>query len=485
MAKSILLKINPKDWHYLGRWVDNVLDTDFWIHWTETRAIKKITNIKCSSNRLSIDGHFYYWKKTNEAVAKESYDAACKRNFSYFSNFCKVASEIIQRLIKVRSELSKKEKFTPNDLRKFFREFQELFTPWLIVFPIAEGLEKYFGEELKKHGLQLDDVQPLLRPSRDPELTKQHKEMQTFIEYLGRRELLDLFKNTSAVKIGKSLQSKSPYVYGKIKSHLKKYSWIGVHHFWGESLTLEKLFNEMREEAEKYPFKKENSNRVSVPGQLREYINTINELSYWRFRCAEITGFIVYSILPQLNNIANRLGLKYDYLYWFNRKEILDAFLAENKLSKNIAKKRKNRFGYLYLNGKEKIFTGNELKQVERIFSAKHDQSIRIIQGVTASKGEKVNGEVRIVAEPRDVKQFKKGEILVSPETTPDFIQAMKLASAIITDIGGLTSHAAIVSREFRKPCIIATKIATQVLKDGDLVEVDANKGVIKILKRK
>jgi pyruvate,water dikinase len=58
----------------------------------------------------------------------------------------------------------------------------------------------------------------------------------------------------------------------------------------------------------------------------------------------------------------------------------------------------------------------------------------------------------------------------------------MRKAGAIITDIGGITSHAAIVSREMKKPCIIATKIATQVLKDGDLVEVDADNGVVRIL---
>jgi len=60
----------------------------------------------------------------------------------------------------------------------------------------------------------------------------------------------------------------------------------------------------------------------------------------------------------------------------------------------------------------------------------------------------------------------------------------MKEAGAIITDEGGITCHAAIVSRELGIPCIIGTKIATKVLKDGDIVEVDAGKGVVKIIKR-
>jgi pyruvate,water dikinase len=67
--------------------------------------------------------------------------------------------------------------------------------------------------------------------------------------------------------------------------------------------------------------------------------------------------------------------------------------------------------------------------------------------------------------------------------TTPDFVPAMKKAVAFITDEGGITSHAAIVARELKKPCIIGAKIATRALKDGDLIEVDANRGVVKILK--
>ena len=66
----------------------------------------------------------------------------------------------------------------------------------------------------------------------------------------------------------------------------------------------------------------------------------------------------------------------------------------------------------------------------------------------------------------------------------PDYLSAMKKAVAFVTDEGGITCHAAIVARELNKPCIIGTKIATKVLKDGDEVEVDADKGVVKILKR-
>ena len=79
---------------------------------------------------------------------------------------------------------------------------------------------------------------------------------------------------------------------------------------------------------------------------------------------------------------------------------------------------------------------------------------------------------------------MKKGDILVSIATNPNLVSAMKKASAIITNAGGLTCHAAIVSRELNIPCIVGTKVATKVLKDGDLVEVDADEGMVKILKK-
>ena len=65
---------------------------------------------------------------------------------------------------------------------------------------------------------------------------------------------------------------------------------------------------------------------------------------------------------------------------------------------------------------------------------------------------------------------------------SPDFVPAMKKASAIVTDEGGITCHAAVISRELGIPCVIGTKIATKVLKDGDLIEIKANHGLIFLL---
>ena len=103
------------------------------------------------------------------------------------------------------------------------------------------------------------------------------------------------------------------------------------------------------------------------------------------------------------------------------------------------------------------------------------------IRGQVAYKG-KVTGVVRIVKNITQTESVNVGDILVSPNTTPDFLSVMQRAGAFIADEGGIMCSTAIAAREMKKPCIIGTKNATSVLHDGDLVEVDAEKGIITIL---
>lgn len=105
------------------------------------------------------------------------------------------------------------------------------------------------------------------------------------------------------------------------------------------------------------------------------------------------------------------------------------------------------------------------------------------IEGAVAFEG-KVIGTVRIVNKLEDMEKVEKGDVLVSFNTNPSLMPAIKKAGAIVTDEGGITCHAAIVSRELEIPCVIGTEVATKVLDDGDKVEVDANEGVINIIEK-
>ena len=106
----------------------------------------------------------------------------------------------------------------------------------------------------------------------------------------------------------------------------------------------------------------------------------------------------------------------------------------------------------------------------------------KVLQGRSASLGT-AKGVVRILTDGNVFKKtLNKGDILVCEMTTPDYIVHLKKAGAIITDKGGILCHAAIVAREFEIPCVVGTNNATSTLKEGSLVEVDAEKGIIKIL---
>lgn len=107
-----------------------------------------------------------------------------------------------------------------------------------------------------------------------------------------------------------------------------------------------------------------------------------------------------------------------------------------------------------------------------------------LIKGTTAYPGI-VIGRARIIRRKDEINKIQQGEVLVSPMTTPDVFTAIKKACAIVTDEGGQLCHAAIISRELKIPCIVGTKTASETYINGDLIEVDANNGIVKIIKRK
>jgi phosphohistidine swiveling domain-containing protein len=137
-----------------------------------------------------------------------------------------------------------------------------------------------------------------------------------------------------------------------------------------------------------------------------------------------------------------------------------------------------------------------EGKQVDRALEQLHSRlnlfadadvvSLDRLQGVTAyydPAEPTLEGPVSVIRNPK-VETLKSGEILVAPSTTPDYMNAIRLCKAIVTDWGGQTSHAAIASRELKKPCIIGVNYASQVLRNGDKIRLDLEHGIIEVLMR-
>jgi phosphohistidine swiveling domain-containing protein len=166
-------------------------------------------------------------------------------------------------------------------------------------------------------------------------------------------------------------------------------------------------------------------------------------------------------------------------------KDILRGKIITDNLKKEL-KKRSNYF----LVGEGKVWY-LPIKQylLQRgwgLSGQKNLSRIKNIKGMSILKQASIiRGVVKIVKGRKELSKIKKGDIIISPMTTPEYAPIFKKVKAIITDEGGVTCHAAVISREFEIPAVVGTKIATKVLKDGDLVEIDANDGIVKIIKRK
>ncbi|HUT38968.1 MAG TPA: phosphoenolpyruvate synthase [Methanoregula sp.] len=133
--------------------------------------------------------------------------------------------------------------------------------------------------------------------------------------------------------------------------------------------------------------------------------------------------------------------------------------------------------GTIYILQSRPITTIGNKKEAKQMSGQKQSAKI-ILQGQGAAPGV-ASGKVVIIRDVKDTGSVKEGDILVTKMTSPDMVPAMRKVAAIITDEGGLTCHAAIVSRELGTPAVVGTKTATKVLKNGQLITVDGEKGFI------
>ncbi|MFH0836095.1 MAG: PEP-utilizing enzyme [Candidatus Micrarchaeota archaeon] len=187
-----------------------------------------------------------------------------------------------------------------------------------------------------------------------------------------------------------------------------------------------------------------------------------------------------YLMRPVFREIARRFGITEMQAHFMLAPEykqlLVDGSFDTAQLAERAA------FCVLYSEeGKDEVFVGSEAKKRAAAVEQKHDLGVSEVKGQCACLGF-ARGRVKIVLSPADLWKMQKGDILVAIATNPDVVPAMKKAAAIVTEQGGVTCHAAIVSREMGIPCVIGTRIATKWLKDGDLIEVDATKGLVKKL---
>jgi phosphohistidine swiveling domain-containing protein len=316
------------------------------------------------------------------------------------------------------------------------------------------------------------------------------------------KEIKNKFHDQSSKNIEKSIRKKNNSIYKKIINHHQEYHCL-THDFRGPDINIKDIFDRI------IKFKNE---KIKIEERLLEIINEEKNIKFEQKKLIKkyqidkhhqqlikvLQGFL-FSKLYRKNKythasyfynqicleIAKRINFSQKQVWFLLPAELKDVLTNNKTIDVNKINLRLFKSIITSKAGKTKFITG---KQVEHIFSQIDVPEITgnndLISGQVSYPG-KIIGKVKIVLLVNDIKKVNKGDVLVSIATNPDLLPAMKKAGAIITNAGGITCHAAIVSRELKTPCIIGTKIATKVLKDGDLVEVDANKGEVKILKRK
>lgn len=217
-----------------------------------------------------------------------------------------------------------------------------------------------------------------------------------------------------------------------------------------------------------------------------ETINkNLKEMGRLKFEArAVLNQFYNHSMV--FGNYVKRLSrmTKRNDLRWLSYDEIIKAAKGHK-----VRASRRDKMDWILAKKTDwKILSGkNSKKIIEDFDNSLLPRKIDEFGGIIASKGY-YKGRVKLIKTifsdniKKEILKFKKGEVLVAQTTGPELMHILQKAGAIITDEGGMMSHAAIVSREFGIPCIVGARIATRVLKDNDIVEVDANSGIVRIL---
>lgn len=193
-------------------------------------------------------------------------------------------------------------------------------------------------------------------------------------------------------------------------------------------------------------------------------------------------------LMSLIKKVSNQTKVLESDIFFYSIEEFVELVKSKRKVD---VKKIKAR--HLFFHSREDALFGEDSKELVDTFISKYQEISNVIRGSIANKG-KVQGKARVFyADFRNfdkltlaVKEMQKGEILIAESTAPEIIVACKKAGAIVTNQGGMLSHAAIISRELGIPCIVGTdKDIVLNVHTGDIIEVNANRGIVKILKTK
>ncbi|MFA6887937.1 MAG: PEP-utilizing enzyme, partial [Candidatus Woesearchaeota archaeon] len=299
-----------------------------------------------------------------------------------------------------------------------------------------------------------------------------------------------------AVKIKKYNNNdflQNPEINAWIDHHTEKYFWL-TRDYEDPHLTKEDFIKKIRETLERTDLEsaahkvlhEEEEHHKKIIQTETELQLTTEEKEFFRIMRAgiflkELRKSIVSESLIHFDKILEEICKRTNITIKLTRMLLphdLPYLLLDNKPYTEILQKRFDKSVYLIEDGKYIACTG---KEAEKWFNEliKIDNDIKLIQGIAASAGI-AQGPARIILHPSDFHKVNEGDIMVTVQAVPSFLQTIKKCKALVADGGtGITSHPATLAREAKIPCVINAKIATEIIKDGDFIEVDGNKGII------
>jgi phosphohistidine swiveling domain-containing protein len=316
------------------------------------------------------------------------------------------------------------------------------------------------------------------------------------------KKVFKIFRQKDTAKIEKDLNKLPAILKKEILAHFKKWRWqpfaysgpaYGLGYYlslWSgwvrEGIRPADKIAELNNYSQKIRNKKAKIIKdLKVEVSDRNLFRIASDIIYLKAYRKDAVFFGMYVLDRLLNEIGKRLSLSIKQVRMMAYWEMPEA-LRRGYFSTDILNARRG-FSVYYQKGKRGvIYTGPSAKKFLAGLNIEKGavKKVSVLSGTVACPGT-VKGRVKIINQPEDMGKMNKSDVMVAHTTFPSLVPAMKKAAAIVTDDGGITCHAAIVSRELKTPCVVGTKIATQVLKDGDLVEVDADKGVVRVIKKK